>query len=69
MYLSFSLYLGVLLGKKFFDQNWLVCQLVGAICLVTCVTSLISIGFLAFNRYVFKVDRESEVLGMGLWVL
>lgn len=41
---------GVFVSKAFFDRSPFACQLIGAICLTACVTSLLSIGFLAFNR-------------------
>ena len=42
--------LGVFLGKNYFDERPALCQLIGAICLIACETSLVNIGFLAVNR-------------------
>ena len=44
---------GVFLGKTYFDERIVFCKLVGAICLIACETSLMNIGFLAFNRYIY----------------
>jgi hypothetical protein len=43
---------GVLFGKNYFDNRPGLCQFVGFACLVFCETSLISILFLAFNRFI-----------------
>jgi len=43
---------GVLAGKNFFDKRPGLCEFVAFACLVFCETSLITIGFLAFNRYI-----------------
>lgn len=41
---------GILVGKKFFDQNKALCEFIGASCLVSCGTSLLTMGYLAVNR-------------------
>lgn len=41
---------GIMAGKRFFDQNPGLCDLVGSICLVSCGTALLTMGFLALNR-------------------
>ncbi len=43
--------LGVFLGENYFNARPILCQFIGAICLIACETSLVSIGLLAFNRY------------------
>nr|QVK45857.1 G protein-coupled receptor [Proales similis] len=45
-------FVGIFAGKSFFDANPFLCNLIGASCLVACVTSLMNIGGLAFNRYI-----------------
>ena len=41
---------GCLAGQQFFDQYPVLCQFSGAMCLIACGTSLVSMGFLAINR-------------------
>jgi hypothetical protein len=43
---------GVLFGKNYFDKRPGLCQFIAFACLVFCESSLISIGFLAFNRFI-----------------
>jgi hypothetical protein len=43
---------GVLAGKNYFIKRPGLCEFIAFSCLVFCETSLISIGFLAFNRYI-----------------
>ena len=43
---------GILAGKKWFDSIPALCEFVAALCLVSCATSMVNIGFLAFNRYI-----------------
>lgn len=38
------------LGKSYFDQRPALCDLIATVCLVTCITSLFNLGFLAFSR-------------------
>lgn len=49
-FLTFISFLGVLVGENYFTENFALCGFVAAICLIACETSLMSIGFLAFNR-------------------
>lgn len=42
--------IGIIVGKQFFDERFLLCQFIAAICLVSCETSLMNIAFLALNR-------------------
>jgi hypothetical protein len=44
---------GKIEGRHFFDEHSLLCQIVGKICTISCISSLGSIMFLSFNRYVF----------------
>lgn len=44
---------GVVLGKVFFDKNIYLCKFLGSICLIACGTSLMTMVFLALNRFVF----------------
>jgi hypothetical protein len=41
---------GCLVGETFFDQNVLLCQFIGAMCLMSCACSLVTMGYLAVNR-------------------
>lgn len=41
---------GSLVGKRFFDENPFWCQFSGAMCIIACGTSLVSMAFLAINR-------------------
>jgi hypothetical protein len=41
----------VFAGKSFFSDKKIFCEFLAAICLVACATSMINIGFLAFNRF------------------
>lgn len=43
--------IGILLGRKWFSDKTQFCEFIAAVCLVACATSMINIGFLAFNRY------------------
>ncbi|RNA21626.1 melatonin receptor type 1B-B-like [Brachionus plicatilis] len=49
--INFCYLQGVFVGKKFFVLMSALCDFIGAICLIACVTSLMNIGFLAINRY------------------
>jgi hypothetical protein len=42
--------IGILVGKKFFDQNKSLCEFIGSSCLISCATSLLTMGYLAVNR-------------------
>lgn len=46
---SFSVF-GIFLGKRFFDNSMGLCYFIGSACLISCGTSLLTMGFLAFNR-------------------
>ena len=48
---SFTL-VGTLAGEEFFIQSPFWCQFSGAMCIIACGTSLVSMAFLAINRYV-----------------
>jgi hypothetical protein len=58
---------GILAGKKFFDQTPIFCRFVAAICFITCGTSLISIGLLALNR--FEIMRIFKILFISYFII
>ncbi len=41
---------GILVGKKFFTENRALCVFIGSSCLISCATSLLTMGYLAVNR-------------------
>jgi hypothetical protein len=43
---------GCLIGKSLFSQYIWLCKLVASVCMVACATSLVTMGFLALNRYI-----------------
>jgi hypothetical protein len=47
------LFTGITEGKQFFnDKTWL-CEALANICITSCVSSLLSIGYISINRYVY----------------
>lgn len=40
-------------GKEFFDRIPGLCQTIASMCTISCVTSLMTIGLLSFNRYIY----------------
>ena len=48
---------GVLGGKSHFDRNPFWCHFGAGICVVACGTSLMSMGFLAINRYALQASK------------
>nr|QVK45869.1 G protein-coupled receptor [Proales similis] len=50
--------LGLIYGAGFFQQNFDLCVFIAASCLISCGTSLVSMGFLAFNRYIAIVHSK-----------
>nr|QVK45868.1 G protein-coupled receptor [Proales similis] len=49
---------GSLKGASYFEENKLFCDLIAAVCVVACSHSLISMAFLAFNRYVIIFHQK-----------
>jgi hypothetical protein len=41
---------GILVGKTFFEKNRSLCEFIGSSCLISCATSLLTMGYLAVNR-------------------
>ena len=44
---------GVAVGRSFFDGRPGLCKWLASICVVSCVSSLMSIGVISFNRYTY----------------
>ena len=44
--------LGIIYGSVWFADKPLLCEAVASICLTSCFCSLLSIGAVAFNRYI-----------------
>ncbi|KAI0236098.1 hypothetical protein LSAT2_013325, partial [Lamellibrachia satsuma] len=40
-------------GVAFFDQFPGLCRVLGSVCIISCCTSVLSIGCISLNRYVF----------------
>lgn len=45
-------YTGVIKGPRFFLDKVMLCNLLGSICTVSCMVSMMSIAAVAVNRYV-----------------
>nr|QVK45863.1 G protein-coupled receptor [Proales similis] len=50
---------GSLLGGEFYFRHDFLCQAIAAICLVSCAATLLSMGFLALNRYLAIIYPKS----------
>ncbi|XP_074641503.1 melatonin receptor type 1C-like [Tubulanus polymorphus] len=70
---------GVVLGPKFFIYRWVLCRIIGSICLVSCTCSLWNIAAISFNRYILIcVNRlyntiftwkKTIAYAVSLWVI
>ena len=51
--------LGVVSGSSFFINNFILCRFLGGLCVASCVVSLLNIGSIGINRYVFVCHNSS----------
>lgn len=62
------------MGKEWFDEQPELCDFIATVCVTACVTALLSIGGVSFNRYVHichnkHYEKVSDVMSVILLLL
>ena len=53
------LFVGMVFGKRWFDDDNIVCKTVGFVCTVSCLVSMLTIVMISINRYIHICLRSS----------
>ncbi|KAK2149430.1 hypothetical protein LSH36_453g02028 [Paralvinella palmiformis] len=57
--LDFFDLLGVIKGRQLYDGHYWSCKMLGSVCVVVCIGSLLNIGAISINRYTFIVHNAT----------